>query len=1119
MSKTITPADPPHAVPDDATRAQIGAADPSGSVWLAANAGSGKTRVLTNRVAWLLLSGTPPERILCLTYTKAAAGEMQNRLFATLGGWAMMPDTELRDELRALGVPFDSVSPEQMRHARTLFARAIETPGGLKIQTIHAFCASLLRRFPLEAGVSPAFSEMDETATARLHADILDQMASSSDAHLVDAMSARLVDGEPSGFLSAVARAWPAGTEPLDEDALRTALGVGDDTVETLRDLAVTASDVSLIEAVRDAAATDKGVKMVRLHSVLSQAYLADHPDRFELLCGAFLTQKNEPLKAPVSKGVATTLGEDAVEEVHDLAARLADALTRIGALTSLDFALALHAFAPVFTGRLQAAKQARGWLDFDDQIARARHLLRTSDMAQWVLFKLDGGLDHILVDEAQDTAPAQWDVIAALAAEFGAGVGARPDVVRTLFVVGDRKQSIYSFQGADPDAFDRMRDVFADILPQQAAALRDHALLHSFRSSPIILDLVDAVFADGGGVGPAPQHLAFNTGLPGRVDLWQPIEQEAADLEGREWHDPIDRPAANDAEVLLAKRIASEVRQMIDARVPIVHKGVRRAVTEGDVLILLQQRKSLFHHVIRECKALRLNLAGADRLKLSDDLAVRDLIALLTWAATPDDDLSLATVLRSPLGGLSEADLFDLSYGRRKRPLWSVLRDSGRDTALLDDILRIADILRPYEILERILIRHDGRRRLKARLGAERDEAIEALLGQALAYETLEVPSLAGFLGWLSSADVDVKRQAGQGSIRVMSVHGAKGLESPVVILPETQVRPRQGVSGVRRLPDGPPVWMPSKAGWAPALHALAEDAAEAQAAERDRLLYVALTRAESWLIVGAAGNVGADPQDCWWRQIEAGMSARGATEIGEGDLRLEVGDWTGLPKSEAVAETAQIPRLPDWTSASAPAPTQSRKPLAPSSLPGPKALPGDGGDTSEAAMARGTAIHMLLEHLSGISPDLWLDMAQRIAPAASAETIEEALAILRDPALADLFAPGTLAEVPFVLPADGLHPAILGTMDRVITAPDRICVVDFKSNAVVPTSASDTPAGILAQMGAYDTAARAIWPGKTIDLAILWTRTGQLMTLPHELVRTAWDRAAGIDPGEGEP
>ncbi len=1094
-------------IPDDASRAQIAAADPSGSVWLAANAGAGKTRVLTDRVAWLLLEGTPPERILCLTYTRAAAGEMQNRLYARLGNWAMMPDPDLRGELEALGVPTLRISSERLRHARTLFARAIETPGGLKIQTIHAFCASLLRRFPLEAGVSPAFLEMDETATTRLHVEILDEMASGPDAPLVDAMAARLSDSEPSVFLAAVAKAWPPGTKPLDEDALRAGLGITDENPEGVRNGAVTADDVTLIETVRDAAISDGGKKMVDLTRILSQAIVADHPERFDLLSEAFLKKDLDPLKSPVSKSVTEAIGDATVEAVYDLAARLSDAHAYIAAFVSLDYARALHAFAPAFVARLEAAKQARGWLDFDDQIARARALLSTSDMAQWVLFRLDGGLDHMLVDEAQDTAPAQWDVIAALVAEFGGGSGARPDVARTLFVVGDQKQSIYSFQGADPDAFAHMRDVFARTLGPGLPYLRDHALRHSFRSSPAILDLVDAVFAEGGGVGPAPVHIAHRADMPGRVDLWAPIEQEKEDHSDRKWHDPVDREARNDAEILLAERIADAIVTMLRDGTPITHKGVRRAVEPKDILILLQRRGPLFHHVIRACKKRDLDLAGADRLKLSDDLAVRDLIALLTWAATPDDDLSLACVLRSPLGGVDEAGLFDLSHGRKSRPLWSVLRDSGRDVSMLADILRVADILRPYEILQRVLIRNDARRRLLARLGAEADEAIEALLGQALAYERLEVPSLAGFLGWLSSADVDLKRQGGRGSIRVMSVHGAKGLESPVVILPDTRVRPPKAPSGVRRLPNGIPIWMPAKAGWSPAVKSMAQSFAEAQAAERDRLLYVALTRAESWLIVAAAGDVGAAPKDSWWRQVEAGMQACGAVPVSDG-LRLEVGDWAAMKGASQKGTGPAFLPLPDWIAMKAEAPGVTDRPVAPSDLPGAKILPGEGDGDGETARRRGIAIHRLLEHLPTLLPGERTAAARALL--ADDDVTAEVLALLDDPALAHVFGTDALVEVPFLLPRGPEHPAVAGTIDRLILRSGRVMIVDFKSNLAVPADAADTPVGLLAQMGAYRAAIRAIWPDRPVDQAILWTRNGRLMSLPDELITGAWEAAA---------
>ena len=1110
--------------PDAATRAQIGAADPAGSVWLAANAGSGKTRVLTDRVARLLLDGTPPERILCLTYTKAAAGEMQNRLFARLGRWAMLEDDALRAEITRLGVPRATIETDRLRHARTLFARAIEAPGGLKVQTIHAFCAALLRRFPLEAGVSPAFQEMDEMATARLHAEVLDDMAADPGvAPLVDALAAEMTTAAPDALLAQVAAHRDALGRGLNEAELRDALGIVDESPEAVRAGWPSPAELDLLETARDALGPATGKSMTDLRAGLTQALLADPATRWDLLTELLLTKALAPRKLRASKERDALLG-DLVEEIAAVAEGLAQAHARIGAFAALRRSLALHAFAPAFLAEVEARKAQAGWLDFDDLIGRARTLLSTSEMAQWVLFRLDGGLDHILVDEAQDTSPAQWDVIRVLAQEFGAGAGARPDIVRTLFVVGDLKQSIYRFQGADPEAFDRMRDVFARDLSAGAAPLADHALRHSFRSSPTILALVDATFVEGGGLGAPPEHIAFAADLPGRVDLWEPVPAPEAPAE-RVWFDPVDAPAENDADVVLAHRVAHAIRRMIEERVPVGPAGARRPVGPGDILILLRSRGRLFRQIVAACKALDLDLAGADRLILSADLAVRDLIAALTWAATPEDDLTLATILRSPLCGLSEAELYDLARGpdgeRRRVPLWSRVRDMAPPpvVAMLGDLLRVADILRPYELLQRVLVRHDGRRRLLGRLGPESAEAIDALLGRALAYEQLETPSLTGFLGWFESAAPELKRQGGAGAIRVMSIHGAKGLESPVVILPDCAKKRTRGVDGLIALDDGTVAWMPPKEGWSPAMAARAEATLAADAEEEDRLLYVAMTRAETWLIVGAAGDVGDDPEQSWYGRIRAALhdlappetvqEAEGATE------RLQSGDWSAATAADAVPAPARL-ALPDWAETPvAPPPAMARR-LTPSDLPGAKSLPGEASDalSSEAALRRGTAVHALLERLAPLDPSD-RDAAAPHVLAAHADLmprddagaiIAEALAVLSDPALAWIFARDALAEVAFALPGLEARPPVSGILDRVIVGPDAIDIVDFKTNAVVPARPEDVPEGLLRQMGAYAEAAAAIWPGRELRLSILWTRTGQVTALPLALAAEAW-------------
>ena len=1116
---------------DDATRAQVEAADPRGSVWLAANAGSGKTRVLIDRVAWLLLDGTPPDRILCLTFTKAAAGEMQNRLFETLGRWAVLPDDALRVALRQVGVRTAGIDTPALRRARTLFAGAIETPGGLKIQTIHAFCAGLLRRFPLEAGVSPGFREMDEVAGARLLTDVLDAMAEDpDDAPAAEALFARLTDGGPEDFLRLVASLRADLADGPAEAALRRALDVVHDDVGAAIEAAIGPDELDLIEGLRDAARADvKSTKMARVAERMSQAILADAPTRFALCCECLLTKGGAPLKSPLTKAAVAAFGGDGVMDVvADFADRLVGARDAERGLDALARSRVLHDFAPRFLARMEREKAARGWLDFDDQVLRARDLLSRRATAQWVLWKLDGGIDHILVDEAQDTSQVQWDIVAALAGEFGAGQGAR-DATRTLFVVGDRKQSIFSFQGADPAAFDGMRRHFGALLPRDGdagAPLRDHALRHSFRSAPAILRLVDRVFDAPTGAGEATEHIAFHAAKPGRVDLWPNVPVPEAP-EARDWTDPVDRPAENDADVVLARHVADAVAAMIRERVPIeAREGgrqVRRPVEARDVLILVRRRNRLFDAIIAACKRRGLDLAGADRLRLADDLAVRDLVALLRVCATPEDDLSLATVLRSPLASLDEAALFAVAHGR-EGTLRRALRDHGgfpREVEMLRDLIGQADFLRPYELLQRILVRHDGRRRLLGRLREGAAEAIDGLLHQALAYEALEVPSLTGFLGWFEEAAVEIKREATGGAIRVMTVHGAKGLEAPVVILPDTGPWRGRPPPTVLRAPDGGPLlWRPDKALCNAPLLAAYDAHAEREAEERDRLLYVALTRAESWLVVASAGAEDADGTS-WAGRVRTALEAEGAAPhpFGPGEgLRLAEGDWTTPgatpPPEPAEAEEA----LPPWAETPAPPPEAAARLAAPSDLGGARALAEDGIDAiePEAARRRGTQTHLLLEHLPRLPPErraeaAWPILARHaeVWPEDDPEAVAaEAMAVIDNhPAL---FRAGALTELPFVLPAEAGRPGLVGTMDRVVVEPDRITVVDFKTNRAVPASAAAVPEGILRQLGAYRAAASAIWPGRAVRVQVLWTADRTLMDLPHDAVSAAWARVA---------
>lgn len=1106
---------------DAASERQVTASLPAASTWLSANAGSGKTRVLTDRVARLLLAEVPPQRILCLTYTKAAASEMQNRLFRTLGSWAMKPDDALRTALAALGEEA-RLTAQDLAAARRLFARAIETPGGLRIQTIHSFCATLLRRFPLEAGVSPQFTEMDDRAARLLRDEIAEEMSDTLAPELMAELARSYTGEDFAGLLAQVASCAPRFDPALTDGQVRLLFGVpANETPETI------VSDVFLGDEAQWIAPmlpVLRGGKATDFDLANTLAGMTPDLDGLLALEDALLTGASAKIPFAAKIGALPTKDTRALlpaqmPRFEQLMARVEAARPRRLSLQAAQRTATLHRFAATFLPLHAARKAARGWLDFDDLIARAKALLTDPSVAAWVLFRLDGGIDHILVDEAQDTSPDQWRVIELLSAEFTAGLGTRPGG-RTLFVVGDKKQSIYSFQGADVAAFDAKQGTFATAFRAAGQTFQTLQLEHSFRSAPAVLQLVDVALHGRfpTALGAEVRHAAFKDTMPGRVDLWPLIEPVKED-DDDDWQTPVDRVSQTHHTARLAHQIASEIRALIDAGTQIPTDHGPRPVHEGDFLILVQRRSALFADLIRACKQQRLAVAGADRLKLGAELAVKDLMALVAFLVTPEDDLSLAALLRSPLCGWSEAQLYDLAHARPGF-LWQALRqieDPAR--TMLDDLRSRSDFLRPFELLDRALTRHDGRRRLLARLGDEAAEGIDVLLAQALAYERQDVPSLTGFLIWLSADEIDIKRQMeGEGHrIRIMSVHGAKGLEAPIVILPDTTDRRPPGNADILHPPGCAPLWKTAAKDSPPLIATEVERRAGLVQEESLRLLYVAMTRAKCWLIVAGAGQAkletskGAkDPLTwSWYRHVEEGMRAAGAMPLAEGRLRLASGDWPA-PAAPAIATASPDPILPAWALTPAPTAPRPPQPLSPSDLGGAKTLPGEAEPGTEAAaLARGTALHLLLEALPGTPPADWPRRAAHLLPdpALCAEMLAEATRVLTDPALAPLFTAPALTEVGITCDLAGRR--MVGSIDRLLLGPDAVLAIDYKSNRLIPATPAAVPEGLLRQLGAYAHALTAIYPDRRIEMAILWTKHPKLMPLDPEMLRAALSRA----------
>ena len=1122
------------ARPNDATIAQIDAARPDASTWLSANAGSGKTRVLTDRVARLLLEDVDPQNILCLTYTKAAASEMQNRLLKRLGTWAMKSNTELEQELAELGAAVGA-DPSYYKNARRLFAKAIETPGGLRIQTIHSFCASLLRRFPLEAGVTPQFTELDDRSSAQLREQVADDLATSSEGKLLLDMISHLGGNEFEKFTASIVSNKAKFAQELTRaDVCKTFNIPADLTQDKLLSEVFLGGEVELIAQILPFLAASEKVSDNRAHDKLATV---KGPSLGALLTfeSAFLTSSG---KNPFSAKLTSYATNDTRElyshlapQIEALILRVEAARPRRVALAAAQSTLALHAFARAFLARYDATKQSRGWLDFDDLILKTKALLTNPQVAEWVLYRLDGGIDHILVDEAQDTSPEQWAVIEELAREITSGQGAQAEKPRTIFVVGDKKQSIYSFQGADAAEFGRMQNLFQDKLSLHEKPLHNRNLAYSFRSASAILNTVDAVFEeqDGAGFEADARHIAFHETMPGRVDIW-PIVEKNDKAEYPLWFDPLDILTPDDPVSVLAAKIASSIKQMIDSKALIPTKHTdgtwqARPIHEGDVLILLQRRSDLFHEIIRACKLVGLEVAGADRLRIGEQIAVKDITALLKFLATQEDDLSLAAVLRSPLFGWSEQELFTLA-ANRKGYLWEALRSEtvthSATLEILNDLRRVTDFLRPYDLIERILTRHKGRQNILARLGYEAEDALDAFLTQALNYERASVPSLTGFLSWLESDDPEIKRQteAAGKRIRVMTVHGSKGLEAPIVIMPDTADRKnefRGQIVGV----EGTALYKQSKDDAPAVLQDAVDQQIAAQQAERERLLYVSMTRAEKWLIIAAAGEAKSGGNS-WYESVSNAVQKlpfEPVSHDGQIIQRLESGDWTALidHSQSDLPQDAQIPLEPQFTKSAPDGPSRPQTCSA-SKLPGAKALAGSDGLDETSAMRFGTKVHLLLEHLPSVSPAERAMLAQGLLSdfdekEENAAVCAEVETVLSNKDLAPLFAEDALSEVALSAPSATLGKRLHGIIDKLILSEDRVLAVDFKTNATVPEAPQDTPLGILRQMGAYSEALALIYPNRKIETAILWTKTASLMTLPQDIVMKAYQDTTYLD------
>ncbi len=1163
---------------DQATARQRLAADPRASVWVSANAGTGKTRVLVDRISRLLLLGVRPEKILCLTFTKAAAAEMENRLSDTLGAWAMMDDDALTAALLELLGSVPHVG--DLINARRLFAETLEAPGGLKVRTIHAFCESILARFPIEANIVPHASVMDERTAAEILAEARERVYLLP--HLAPAINA-IAGTTDEGTFEDVMGELLSKRQRLSH-SLYTSGGLEDLIVEIFNFLNLSIGD-SVSSLLRNACENDQfdnsalsgavGALQTGGDSDQKRARVVDNwlraslDQRCNLIAeyqSLFLTKSGSPkavsgLITKKPKEAYPAALEALLVEQH----RIHDLNDRIKAVSMAHATKHLITIATQMIGEYETLKRQRALLDYDDLILKTLDLLRRDNGASWVHYKLDGGIDHVLVDEAQDTSPEQWDVIKLLAGEFfaleadlttgaaGSAGAARVELAeqielaeqaeaspglplaRSVFAVGDEKQSIYSFQGADPKGFATARDHFEQSAKNAGSQWRNVQLEQSFRTTSAVLDVVDGVFkrtAAQPGVSDenGTRHRATRAGHAGRVELWPAISKSDRTEHGP-WDAPVDRMSETNPVIQTAETIAETIDGWLSNGHILPSRD--RPINAGDIMILVRKRSQFADEMVRRLKARNIPVAGSDRMALGEQLAVMDLISAARFALLPEDDLNTATVLKGPFIDLSEDALFDLAWDRGDLSIWYTLQQrdkNGPASKALSELLRRADFMPPYEFFTTLLGADRGRAKLVARLGQEANDPIDEFLNQAMNYDREHVPSLEGFLGWLSASETQIKRDmdTSHDKVRVMTVHGSKGLEANIVILPDTCSAPDGRMSDKVLWADNNahnnalPLWPGIRDNETESCEILRDQVKEAGLEEYRRLLYVAMTRARDQLYVTGWERRN-PPKDTehgrdegsWYELIRPALEDMNGVERQDDILRVSTPqqDPPGTG-DEASIQILPLPLSdqPDWLRAPPPLEPEPSLPLTPSrSLNDniadepPVSSPFEGDNTDR--FRRGSMIHRLLQTLPDLPPSArdnatrsWLDTtASDLSPEIRAEIASETLNIVQHADFSDIFGPESLAEVAIagtIETAEGPR-TIAGQVDRLCIGESTITIVDYKTNRPPPESEKDVPEIYLSQMALYKSALKHIYPKHHIRCMLVWTHAPRYMIL----------------------
>ncbi|HCI48643.1 MAG: double-strand break repair helicase AddA [Alphaproteobacteria bacterium RIFCSPHIGHO2_01_FULL_41_14] len=1075
------------------------ALDPRFSCWVEASAGTGKTKVLIDRILSLLLSGSKASDILCLTFTKAAGAEMANRLRYRLNQWVNLDDRTLKVELEDfLG---DSFSEEFLDKARQLLGSVLDSSYGVRIQTIHGFCQSLLRMFPLEARLLPHFKIMDDTEKQQVieesYSELWKELEDSEIALIVHHLSEPQFHQFLNFFLS---HKDVLSKTPLKElvNNLTVFLDLKMEKSNLLKEFFQRSSgiDESVLSFEK---ATVSDLKLCQSLIDFDQASLEEKETRFYDYKSLFLTTTGSIRKRFFSKpfggkfpGISAVLEEEADRVFRFHQSSLKQKICERSTL--------LMRVATKFIKIYEAVKSQKAWIDYDDLILRTRNLLRDSSMKPWILEKLDHKLNHILVDEAQDTSQIQWDLILTLIEEFYTDNA--QNTSRTFFVVGDLKQSIYSFQGACPQAFEKAKESF-----QKLPLSRTIDLETSYRSTPAILQFVDQTFKSmifHQSKNSPSVHQVSRHEAPGIVEMWPLISQEKQ-TNLQQWKMVETQSSEESVRRLLAKKIAFQLEAWFKNGESLHSQN--RLLEPRDIMILVRRRDAFMEELVKALKARAIPVTGLDRMVLTDQLVVKDLLCLCDVLLLPEDDLSFATLLKSPLFGIGEDEIFQLCQQRQNQSLWAYLQMNTSYEKITTQVLKLQEIAAstsPYSFFNFILGAWGGKQRLLERLGTEIEDVLEEFLSVCQEYELSYGVNLQLFVCWIRQQNIEVKRsleQTEENKVRVITVHGAKGLQAPVVFLPDTTQLPASKSSLHWNENPAFLLWADRESRQVPELDILFEKDRELQ--EYYRLLYVALTRAEDRLyICGWESQKGVDPQS-WYSLLESTLQQMGNSMdiegIGQGrryGTLPEIRKETEKPTpSEALCVMPEWLKKP-WTS-------EKYFPFSSSNVETKPAVNFLSSSLLSVQREKGILIHKILQWVVRAEETYRASLVKKYVSALSLSAKEKTQiqmaieTVLLHPDFPIFFNKKTQVEVPIQGYVECRPIRVILDVLTVDNQGKKVHILDYKTGAFLESYRLKPPLEYVQQMSTYKKLVQDIYPEYEVVSFLLWTEIGWIQNI----------------------